>query len=219
MLNRILEPEVMDAPGEAEDYDSMDHSEVNDRFVSDLLDVAPNPGKTLDIGVGTALIPIALCKREPNCQVVGIDLAESMLELGRKNVQADGLSGRIQLLQIDAKRSSFEPHSFDSVISNSIIHHVPNPESVFEDAVRVVRRGGHLFIRDLARPDSLSELNRLVELHTQGANERQRALFAASLHAALTVEEIAIMVTSHGFDRSKVKMTSDRHWTFSAIRA
>ncbi len=37
MLSRVLEPEVMDTPEQASAYDAMDHSEVNRRFVDDVL--------------------------------------------------------------------------------------------------------------------------------------------------------------------------------------
>ena len=49
-LSRILEPEIMDSPEEAADYDSMDHAEVNRRFVDDLLAaIAATPHSALCI--------------------------------------------------------------------------------------------------------------------------------------------------------------------------
>src|SRR4051812_38134791 len=70
MLQRILEPEVMDSPQEALEYDTMDHSAVNRVFVDDLLAARPAPGDVLDLGTGTALIPIELCKRETTCRIM-----------------------------------------------------------------------------------------------------------------------------------------------------
>ena len=67
MLDRILEPEVMDSADEALEYDRMDHSHVNRVFVDDFLsafvrDDMPNrlPYRIFDAGTGTALIPIEL---------------------------------------------------------------------------------------------------------------------------------------------------------------
>ena len=59
-LERVLEPEVMDTVEEAQDYDSMDHSLVNEIFVQDLLATGPIEGEVLDVGTGTAQIPIEL---------------------------------------------------------------------------------------------------------------------------------------------------------------
>jgi hypothetical protein len=58
MLNRTLEPEVMDTAADALDYDRMDHREVNRRFVDDFLAAAPDLSDVLDLGTGTAQIPI-----------------------------------------------------------------------------------------------------------------------------------------------------------------
>ncbi len=63
MLPRVLEPEVMDSPEEARDYDAMDHAEVNRVFVADFLRFWPGSGFVLDVGTGTAQIPIELCRQ------------------------------------------------------------------------------------------------------------------------------------------------------------
>src|SRR5436305_1072198 len=83
MLPRVLEPEVMDSPEEARDYDAMDHSHVNRVFVTDFLAVWRGRGPVLDVGTGTAQIPIELCRQTDAATVVGIDLAEHMLAVGR----------------------------------------------------------------------------------------------------------------------------------------
>ncbi|MEO8494759.1 MAG: hypothetical protein ABI614_06795 [Planctomycetota bacterium] len=70
-LQRILEPEVMDTPEEARDYNEMDHSEVNRIFLDDLLACGEIVGDILDLGTGTALIPIELGKRVEACRVTG----------------------------------------------------------------------------------------------------------------------------------------------------
>ena len=82
MLPRVLEPEVMDSAEEAADYDAMDHAEVNRVFVADFLAFWPGRGGVLDVGTGTAQIPVALCRQAPEYQVVGIDLADHMLRVG-----------------------------------------------------------------------------------------------------------------------------------------
>src|SRR5687768_16272406 len=163
MLLRILEPEVMDSLEEAVDYDTMDHSAVNRVFVDDLLTVCPAPGDVLDLGTGTALIPIELCRREENCRVMAADAAVSMLQLARNNVETAGLIGRIQASQIDAKQLPYSDGIFDTVMSNSIVHHIPEPLSVLAEAVRVTRSGGLLFFRDLLRPMDQASLDQLVD--------------------------------------------------------
>src|SRR5262245_27250706 len=119
-LVRVLEPEVMDSPEEAADYDSMDHAEVNRRFVADFLQAAgplPRAGEILDLRAGTAQIPVELCRAAPATRVLAIDLAESMLELGRRNVERAGLTGQITLERVDAKQLPYAPGCFAAVMS------------------------------------------------------------------------------------------------------
>jgi ubiquinone/menaquinone biosynthesis C-methylase UbiE len=218
MLPRILEPEVMDTPEEARDYDAMDHSTVNRVFVADILTVWNGANPILDVGTGTAQIPIELCRQSAEARVVAIDLAEQMLRVGRENVQRAGLDARLELRHVDAKGLPFADATFGAVISNSIVHHIPRPPAVLAEMVRVAARGAVLFVRDLLRPPDEMTLLRLVATYAGDANAHQRQMFADSLHAALTLDEIRAMVTQLGFDAETVQQTTDRHWTWTAKR-
>jgi ubiquinone/menaquinone biosynthesis C-methylase UbiE len=216
MLERVLEPEVMDSAEEARDYDSMDHSHVNQLFVSDFLQFYAAPTYVLDVGAGTAQIPIELCRRHPTVRVVAIDMAQHMLEVGRRNLDIAGLADRIEMRLCDAKKMPFADGSFDAVMSNSIVHHIPAPFAVFAEMARVVKPAGVLFVRDLLRPIDADALAGFVKTYAGDANAHQQKMFAESLHAALTLEEVRAMVKNVGFDPATVRKTSDRHWTWAA---
>jgi len=216
-LARVLEVEVMDTAAEAEDYNAMDHSAVNARFAEDLLATGVFSGRevnVLDLGTGTALIPIEVCRRVRHCRVLAVDLAAHMLELARKNVAATGLASRIELQQIDAKALPFPQGRFDVVMSNSIIHHIPEPMHSLREAVRVTMSGGLLFFRDLLRPADETMLTRLVQTYAGSENAHSQQMFADSLHAALSLEEIRGLVAQLGFPADSVQQTTDRHWTW-----
>jgi ubiquinone/menaquinone biosynthesis C-methylase UbiE len=228
-LPRVLEPEVMDTEQEASDYDAMDHTQVNMRFCDDLLSVRARLGRVLDVGTGTARIPIELCRRETDVHVLAIDLAASMLAIARRNVERAGLTGRVALESADAKATRWDAGAFDAVISNSIVHHIPDPREVLREMWRLVPRSGILFVRDLARPESADRVRALVSTYapipegadprTTAMHARQRDLFAASLYAALTVEEVAEMATAVGMRQDAVQRTSDRHWTLMQVKS
>jgi ubiquinone/menaquinone biosynthesis C-methylase UbiE len=222
MLKRVLEPEVMDTPDDAAEYDSMDHSEVNRIFVDDLLAFVGEDslaGRILDIGAGTAQIPIELCRRVADCSVVAIDLSSSMLELGRANVAAAGLSDRISLELIDAKQLSYDDGEFSAVISNSIVHHIPEPKAALAEAARVTAPGGVLLFRDLLRPPDDAAVLRLVRQYAGSDTEYQRKLFDDSLRASLTLIEMRDIIKELGFDPMSVRTTSDRHWTWATRKS
>ena len=216
----------MDSFAEAADYDRMDHSTVNQLFVADFLDAArplveaaeDEPLSVLDLGVGTAQIPIELCRQSAHLKVVAVDLAVHMLDLARLKVEAAGLRDRVVLQLADAKSLPYADASFGAVISNSIVHHIPEPRSVLAETVRLVRTGGQIFVRDLLRPGDDAEVQRLVQHYAGDCNDRQQALFDASLRAALSLDEIRDIVQELGYDPKAVHATSDRHWTWSAVR-
>ncbi len=217
MIPRVLEPEVMDTPDEASDYDRMDHTAVNRLFAADFLAVWPGrAGEVLDVGTGTAQIPVELCRQAQGYTVRAVDAAAEMLKLADANIAAAGLATRIGTELVDAKGLPHPDGRFTAVASNSIVHHIPEPASVFAEMVRVCAPGGVLFVRDLHRPESAAEVERLVDLYAAGANEHQRQLFRQSLHAALTVAEVRELVGRLGFAADTVAQTSDRHWTWAA---
>jgi ubiquinone/menaquinone biosynthesis C-methylase UbiE len=223
-LLRVLEPEAMDSHSDARDYDAMDHAAVNRLFVGELLDAWSDAGiapgaPLLDLGTGTAQIPIALCQRDRQARVVAVDLAESMLDVARRNVARAGLVGRVTLARVDAKHLPYARESFAAVISNSIVHHIPEPRGVLAEGVRVARRGGLVFVRDLARPANDAQVAALVETYAADCNDHQRQLFDDSLRAALSIEEMRALVIELGFDPATVAASSDRHWTWHAIRS
>lgn len=224
-LSRILEVEVMDTAAEAVDYNAMDHSAVNALFAEDLLNALASGGRQppdtngaelhiLDLGTGTALIPIEICRLSRGCRILAVDLATHMLALARQNIATAGLASRIQVERIDAKALPFADGQFDVVMSNSIIHHIPEPMHTLQEAVRVCRPDGLLFFRDLLRPADEATLTGLVQTYAGGENAHSRQMFADSLHAALSLDEIRGLLAQLGFPADSVQATSDRHWTW-----
>jgi ubiquinone/menaquinone biosynthesis C-methylase UbiE len=217
VLARVLEPEVMDKPEEARDYDAMDHSAVNVRFVADF-QAAHGPmrgGEVIDVGTGPGRLPILLCRADRNARVLGVDLAGPMLDLARRHVSDSNLADRIRFARGDAKSLPFPDGRFEGVISNTIVHHIPEPAPALAEMARLVAPGGTLMIRDLARPADDDALASLVELHASSETLSARALFRDSLHAALTLEEVRAIVAGLDLPGGEVEMTSDRHWTWT----
>jgi len=217
----------MDTLEEAVDYDSMDHSEVNRSFAENFLaafapiiEGADQTGSAtvLDVGTGTARIPIEICQRSDRLRITAIDMSANMLQLAQRNVIEVGLTGKIRLEQTDAKRIAWPDSSFDAVISNSIIHHIPRPIEAMREMLRVLRPGGLLFVRDLLRPRDAELIASILAKHAGGTNERQRQLFEQSLHAALTLGEVGELLDSLGLSPDGVTQSSDRHWTICAVK-
>ena len=218
MLARVLEPEVMDTPDDAHEYDAMDHSAVNAQFAADFFAACPNPaGFVLDVGTGTARIPIRMATVNPAVRVHAIDLADEMLKVARANIAAAGFADRVTLEKVNGRQMPFGDGQFGAVVSNSIIHHIPEPFYCLAEMARVCTSGGTLFVRDLLRPADEETLAHLVATYAGTATPTQRQLFADSLRAALKLAEVQSLVVQLGFPPDTVTQTTDRHWTWSAV--
>ena len=234
----------MDSIEDAREYNRMNNHSVNRDFVDHYLQFLASSGKTLgplddgevdsgddsmtnaenriadilDVGTGTALIPIELCRRSEEIRVMAIDMAVSMLDLAIYNLDIAGYRERIHLGQVDAKDTEFDDEMFDSVICNSLLHHIPQPELTLAEIKRITRTGGAIFVRDLMRPTSSNAVDDLVKNYTAEENDRTQQLFKDSLHAALSLDEVKAMVAELGYEPNTVNATSDRHWTWSTVR-
>jgi ubiquinone/menaquinone biosynthesis C-methylase UbiE len=218
MLERILEPEVMDTEAEAVEYDAMDFHRVNQDFAQAASQLGPPQATVLDVGTGTARIPILLAHLRPAWQLTAIDLARSMLVIADRNIKEAGCDSQIRLEFVDAKHLPYASGSFDGVISNSLLHHLPNPVGSLREIKRVLKPTGFLFIRDLLRPASLAQLNQRVKAIASDCTPHQRQLFRDSLHAALTLPELEQFLATlewTGAIANPVRLyqSSDYHWT------
>lgn len=212
MLHRIPETEVMDDAAEASAYDAMDHTQPNMAFVSRLIELGIDRcAKALDLGTGPGDIPIMLCGPTEKVSILAVDLAQSMLDLAERTVLIAGLGNRITLANMDVKALDLPDDSFDAVFSNTILHHIPEPALMLAEAARVLKPGGLLLIRDLYRPDSIEQLNALVEQHAADCDAEQRKLFADSLHAALTPGELRELADANGLCDCEIVIDTDRH--------
>ncbi|NEO71459.1 class I SAM-dependent methyltransferase [Moorena sp. SIO3H5] len=212
-MSRVLEPEVMDTWEDAIEYDSMDFTEVNGAFAQLAVELGTQAGLVLDVGTGTSRIPIIIAQMRPQWQIWAIDLSENMLKVGAQNVEDAGLQEQIKLEWVDGKQMPYPDSMFDMVISNSIVHHLPDPLPFFREVKRLLKPGGGILLRDLIRPADVATMDALVARISGEYNQYQTQLFRDSLHAALTLDEVNQMVLDAGLSGVRVYQSSDIHWT------
>ncbi len=209
-LDRILEPEIMDTDEEANGYAAMDHSTTGAAFVQRLIDLGAT-GHALDIGTGPGTIPILAAESIPGLRITAVDLSPKMLVHANALLERSPAKDRIEFELADAKGLPYEDESFDVVFSNTILHHIPDPTHMLMEACRLLRPGGTLLIRDLYRPNTQADLDALVVAHASEDTPYNRELFRASLHAALSVEELAMVAESAFLEEAEIVIDSDRH--------
>ena len=193
VVPRTPEPEVMDEPEEVGAYASAAAEAyldgVDNSLVEQVLGFGPLEGWLLDVGTGPGGIPLKIARRSPKLRVVGVDRSLRMVEEAKRATRAEGLDGRAFFVLADAGRLGFRDAFFDVVISNSLLHHLPEPVPVFNEMARVAKPGGLVLLRDFRRPSRLA-LAFHIRWHGRHYSGTMRKLYRDSVRAAYTAEEL-----------------------------
>jgi ubiquinone/menaquinone biosynthesis C-methylase UbiE len=213
-MERVLEPELMDEPAQATAYARADFAGVNQGFVDRFAAEFPalTRGRVVDLGCGPADIPVRLLRARPGLHVAAVDAAAAMLAEARPVVAR--AAGRILLVQARLPDLPFADGTFDAVLSNSLLHHLPQAAPFWREIVRVAARGAPVMVMDLMRPASPADARMLVATHAGGEDPILQRDFYASLCAAFTVEEVRRQLTAVSGSLF-CRPVSDRHWVVS----
>lgn len=112
------------------------------------------PQQILDIATGTGDFALLLAKRIKPQHIVGADISEGMMAVGREKVKEEGLQNVISFQYEDCMQLSFSEGSFDAVTSSYGVRNFQNLDKGLQEMQRVLRPGGHLLIVELTPPPS-----------------------------------------------------------------
>lgn len=115
--------------------------------------LAPHhPQTLLDIATGTGDFAILAAEMLNPKKIVGADISEGMMEIGRQKVAQKGLSEVIQFQKEDCLALSYPDNSFDAVTAAFGIRNFAELEQGLREMYRVLKNGGHLSIVELTTP-------------------------------------------------------------------
>jgi 2-polyprenyl-3-methyl-5-hydroxy-6-metoxy-1,4-benzoquinol methylase len=213
MMERVLEPEVMDDPEQVLAYAEADFEEENQGFVDKFFTMYPDleSPHIVDLGCGPGDIPIRVARRHAACRVTGIDASQPMIAYAEQAVQKAGFHDRVQFLCQRFQDVNLSSPA-DAMISNSLVHHVPNPLRFWYSLKTLVKPGGRVLVMDLLRPESPEAAQTIVDEQAASEPERLRQDFFHSLLAAFTEDEVAAQLAELNLSRLMVDVPDDRHW-------
>jgi 2-polyprenyl-3-methyl-5-hydroxy-6-metoxy-1,4-benzoquinol methylase len=217
-MERVLEPELMDDPEQAFVYARADFEKENQGFVDRFREYFPEftEGHIIDLGCGPGDIPVRFARALSSCRITGVDASEPMIGLAGAAVSQAGLADRITFCCERFQTVSLgEPA--DAAISNSLLHHVPNPLQFWYRLRQLVRPGSPVLVMDLFRPDSPEEAQDIVDRYAAKEPEILRRDFYHSLLAAFTEDEVAAQLAEMNLSRLIIDVVDDRHWVVSGI--
>jgi demethylmenaquinone methyltransferase/2-methoxy-6-polyprenyl-1,4-benzoquinol methylase len=108
----------------------------------------------LDVATGTGDFAIELARLSPK-KIIGIDIAETMLEVGRKKIEKKHLSPLIELTEGDSEALSFADNTFDIVSSAFGVRNFENLEKGLSEMLRVLKPGGRILILEASNPENM----------------------------------------------------------------
>ncbi|HKC18445.1 MAG TPA: class I SAM-dependent methyltransferase [Candidatus Dormibacteraeota bacterium] len=111
------------------------------------------PQRILDVATGTAGVAIAMANAT-HAEIVGVDLSEPMLAVGRKRIYDAGLDQRIRLQEGRAEQLPFSDGSFEAVTFTYLLRYVADPAATLRELTRVLRPAGLMASLDFFVPPS-----------------------------------------------------------------
>ena len=157
----------------------------------------------LEVAAGTCVCGRALA---PYCnQVTCLDLTPAMPETGRSEAEKQGITNITYVTGV-AEELPFPDNSFDMVISRLAFHHFVNPQVIFAEKVRVLKKGGRLVMWDMTPADlaQRQKIDRIETLrdpsHTREMSKEEMQKLYADTGLTLTLqEELEILVSLEGW--------------------
>jgi demethylmenaquinone methyltransferase/2-methoxy-6-polyprenyl-1,4-benzoquinol methylase len=109
------------------------------------------PQHTLDVATGTADLAIALAKKTKT-PIIGIDISNGMLDIGREKLKKLNLDQQIVLQQADSENLPFDDNVFDAVMVAFGVRNFENLDKGLAEMNRVLKPGGMLAVLEFSRP-------------------------------------------------------------------
>lgn len=112
------------------------------------------PKQMLDVATGTGDFAIQANKMLHPEKIVGIDISQGMLDIGKQKLAALKLDAQIQLLKADSESIPFSDNNFDAVTVAYGVRNFENLEKGLSEILRVLKPGGRLVILEATEPQN-----------------------------------------------------------------
>ena len=172
------------------DYQDMDISEaqlfdkkVKENFMPAIVSTAKQviedygvlQGVCVDVGCGTAIFAIELCRRS-NLKIYALEKVKAIYEVARMNIENEGLIDRIIPVLGDAHDLPFENEFADLIVSRGSYHCWKDKVLVFQEIYRVLKKGGAGFVGGgFGRYITIEELDRMTFLRDRSLKDDAKA--------------------------------------------
>jgi SAM-dependent methyltransferase len=214
-VQRTLEPELMTGEQSARAYAEADFTGPNQAFCGWVEPYArglPEQARVVDLGSGPGDIAVRLGRAHPGWQIDGVDGSPAMLAHAERARARAGLGERVRWICARLPSNELPRQAYHLSLSNSLLHHLPDPNVLWESLLLLTRAGGTVVVMDLIRPETPEAAWKLVETYSPGEPKILKMDFFHSLCAAFRPSEVRDQLDRLGLEQLTVQEVSDRHW-------
>ena len=211
-MKRILEPELMLDERQVRAYAEADFEIPHQDFINRLSTWVNEPGfsgTALDLGCGPGDISFRFAKAFPLSKLHAVDGSQPMLNIAQAALIPD-LATRLHFIQGLLPTVILPQSDYEIIFSNSVLHHLPDPQALWQTIKNYAIPGTRIIIMDLLRPDNLTVAQKMVQDYTANEPEILQRDFYHSLLAAFSIEEISTQLAQADL-QLQVEQISDRH--------
>ena len=215
-MERVTEPELMDEVEQVKAYAFAHFSEPHDLFVKTFQEKFPDINTSfndvvLDLGCGPCDVTRRFASAYKDTSFHAIDGSALMLKYGKELNDKENLSHRIKLIETRLPKLDLPQQLYHLIISNSLLHHLHNPNDLWETIKQHTKPYAHVFVMDLVRPIDEETVAYLINEYAANEPEVLISDFKNSLRAAFTVEEVRQQLNEAALSNLAVEEVGDRH--------
>ena len=150
--------------------------------------VAIKPTTLLDVATGTADVAILASSMLNPEKIIGIDISDGMLEIGRQKIKKLSLENKIELFNGDSEAIKFEDNSFDAVTVSFGVRNFQDLEKGLSEIKRVLKPGGKLMVLEFSKP-KLPLVKAVYNFYMKLVNPNMGRLFSKNKNAYKYLDE------------------------------
>jgi len=214
-VKRTVEPELMIEEGQALAYARADFESAHSTYPKLFAKKFPHAARrahVLDLGCGPCDVTIRFAKAHPGWKFHAVDGSAAMLKHGRAAIaQQHGFARRFKLIKGFIPGARIPKRNYDVILASSFLHHLHDPQVLWQAVRRYSKRGTIVFIADLRRPASRAQARAFERKYSGGEPEVLRRDFYNSLLAAFTPAEVRSQLKEAKLAELRVEVVSNRH--------
>ena len=214
-MKRIVEPELMSTEEQARAYAEAHFAAAHSSYpklFAQKFPRRPSRAFVLDLGCGPCDVTLRFAKANPGYTFHAVDGSAAMLKYAQTcRARERGLSRRLRLIEGFIPGAPIPRRTYDVILSSSFLHHLHDPQVLWQTVRKYARRGTIIFVPDLRRSPSRAKAKAMTRKYSGTEPEVLKRDFFNSLLAAFTPAEVRRQLKEAGLHGLAVEIISDRH--------